>query len=154
AQGTDRHAVAEMLAGHRRVGHQVAFSVDDAAVETVQPGIDAGEHAGRDKVFEGAAKGKALIAAVGDRSAATGVQNSDAETAAVFRFERRKPLVWRRLGHCRAAADQRRRCERNRHKGAPRNHAASYAVLAAALPSAAWAAARRAIGTRNGEQDT
>ena len=28
------------------------------------------------------------------------------------------------------------------------------AVLAAFLPSAAWAAARRAIGTRNGEQDT
>ena len=29
-----------------------------------------------------------------------------------------------------------------------------YAVLAAPLPSAAWAAARRAMGTRNGEQDT
>jgi hypothetical protein len=31
---------------------------------------------------------------------------------------------------------------------------ARYAVLAALLPSAAWAAARRAMGTRNGEQET
>jgi hypothetical protein len=29
-----------------------------------------------------------------------------------------------------------------------------YAVLAALLPNAAWAAASRAMGTRNGEQDT
>jgi hypothetical protein len=29
-----------------------------------------------------------------------------------------------------------------------------YAWLAAVLPSAAWAAASRAIGTRNGEHDT
>jgi hypothetical protein len=33
-------------------------------------------------------------------------------------------------------------------------HPTNHASLAASLPSAAWAAARRAIGTRNGEQET
>jgi hypothetical protein len=33
-------------------------------------------------------------------------------------------------------------------------HPTGYAWLAASLPSAAWAAAKRAIGTRNGEQET
>ena len=36
----------------------------------------------------------------------------------------------------------------------PSIRATGYAVLAAPLPSAAWAAARRAIGTLNGEHDT
>jgi hypothetical protein len=44
------------------------------------------------------------------------------------------------------------------HHEAARPHVysgeAAYAVLAGPLPTAAWAAARRAIGTRNGEQDT
>jgi hypothetical protein len=42
------------------------------------------------------------------------------------------------LGRCRASAREFLR----------------YAVLAALLPSAAWAAAKRAMGTRNGEQET
>jgi hypothetical protein len=36
----------------------------------------------------------------------------------------------------------------------PRRDGPAHAWLATALPSAAWAAAKRAIGTRNGEQET
>ena len=44
--------------------------------------------------------------------------------------------------------------KRSRCSGSRVPLAASYAWLAASLPSAACAAASRAIGTRNGEHDT
>src|SRR5262249_3723749 len=85
------------------------------------------------------------------RSFRAGVQSAPAEG----RFW--PSMYWRRWVGLSGSETDRRSWRRQAMIGLlSRNHAPRkrYAVLAAPLPRAAWAAARRAIGTRNGEHDT